>query len=265
MDRATHIQPLGETVTATLRTEILRGQFRAGERLPSERDLTARFGASRGVVREALKRLEQLGLAEIQAGGARVRPIDQASLDVVGYLMDLGPEPNIELLRQVHEVMVTLLDKAITELASRASDAEIEGLRRLVQLLISGRLTQAERVETRMALGSAIMEASQNLVLQMISHALRVQMHPRLRAMVESLGTPPDVERLQALDAALGARDTVEIQRQVRFLIEATHALFVQAMAENGRHGATDRRADEIPAHPTAGAGGIHPSGGLTA
>ncbi|NCF80731.1 MAG: GntR family transcriptional regulator [Proteobacteria bacterium] len=38
-------------MTTTPRSEILRGQYRPGERLPSERDLAARFEANRGPVR----------------------------------------------------------------------------------------------------------------------------------------------------------------------------------------------------------------------
>ena len=40
-----------------LRDEILLGQYRPGERLPSERDLAARFQVNRGAVREAIKTL----------------------------------------------------------------------------------------------------------------------------------------------------------------------------------------------------------------
>ncbi len=61
--------PLSERISAELRDEILRGRYRPGERLPSERDLAQRFEVHRGAVREALKKLEQLGLAKIEAGG----------------------------------------------------------------------------------------------------------------------------------------------------------------------------------------------------
>ena len=45
---------LSNEIAADLRAEILRGQYRDGDRLPSERDLSARYTASRGAVREAL-------------------------------------------------------------------------------------------------------------------------------------------------------------------------------------------------------------------
>ena len=60
-----------EEIAAVLKREILMGQYRPGERLPSERDLSKRFETSRGTVREALKKLEQLGIASIQLGGQK--------------------------------------------------------------------------------------------------------------------------------------------------------------------------------------------------
>ena len=47
-----------EEVAEVLRDEILRGQYRPGERLPSERELASRFETSRGAVREAVTKLE---------------------------------------------------------------------------------------------------------------------------------------------------------------------------------------------------------------
>ena len=51
-----------EEISDALARDILRGRYRVGERLPSERDLAARFGANRGAAREAVKKLEQMGI-----------------------------------------------------------------------------------------------------------------------------------------------------------------------------------------------------------
>ena len=41
-----------ERITARLRNDILGGTYKAGERLPAERDLASRLGVNRGSVRE---------------------------------------------------------------------------------------------------------------------------------------------------------------------------------------------------------------------
>ena len=58
-----------------LQGEILRGDYRTGDKLPSEADLIKRFGASRITVGRAVNELRNLGLVERRAGsGTYVRP-----------------------------------------------------------------------------------------------------------------------------------------------------------------------------------------------
>ena len=59
---------LHEVVTERLTAMIINGDFLPGEKLPTERELTARLSVSRGVVREATKMLEAKGLVTIQPG-----------------------------------------------------------------------------------------------------------------------------------------------------------------------------------------------------
>ncbi len=59
---------LWEQVTHSLTQELEQGRLRAGDRLPSEAALCARFGVSRVTLRQALAGLEQRGLVHPQAG-----------------------------------------------------------------------------------------------------------------------------------------------------------------------------------------------------
>lgn len=60
--------PLYQMVIRALKSEILRGVYPVGARLPSENVLVNRFGVSRHTVREALRRLRDLGLVESHQG-----------------------------------------------------------------------------------------------------------------------------------------------------------------------------------------------------
>lgn len=72
---------LVEAATEAISARILRGQLAAGDRLPTERELTEELGVSRTVLREALSSLEALGLLEtrgtrgrwVAAGGSSER------------------------------------------------------------------------------------------------------------------------------------------------------------------------------------------------
>jgi len=59
---------LSEEIFERIRTAIVEGRLRPGDRLPPERELTERFGVSRVSVRDALRILEASGLVEIRVG-----------------------------------------------------------------------------------------------------------------------------------------------------------------------------------------------------
>jgi GntR family transcriptional regulator, transcriptional repressor for pyruvate dehydrogenase complex len=66
---------ISEVVLGQLKEAILLGQFKSGEKLPSERELTEMFQVSRGVIREAIRVLEVTGFVvtrQGQTGGAYV-------------------------------------------------------------------------------------------------------------------------------------------------------------------------------------------------
>src|SRR5437868_8133407 len=56
-------------VIAQIRRAILSGQYRPGDRLPTERDMAQQFGVSRVTVRDALRALEANGLVRVKVGG----------------------------------------------------------------------------------------------------------------------------------------------------------------------------------------------------
>lgn len=70
---------LYEEIAEVLKKAILSGDYRVGDKLPSELELAERFGVSRLVVREAIRCLELNGLIEVRqgaTGGAFVRELD---------------------------------------------------------------------------------------------------------------------------------------------------------------------------------------------
>ncbi len=61
-------QRLYQQVAEQLGSLIDRGEFREGDRLPPERELSKKLGVSRPVVREAMIALEIAGLVEVRGG-----------------------------------------------------------------------------------------------------------------------------------------------------------------------------------------------------
>jgi GntR family transcriptional repressor for pyruvate dehydrogenase complex len=72
MARFKPIRPvrISAEVAEQLKQSILLGQFKAGQRLPSERDLAEEFQVSRVAIREALRSLENSGFIHTRQGAA---------------------------------------------------------------------------------------------------------------------------------------------------------------------------------------------------
>lgn len=76
---------LSERIVAALRAQIVSGEIRPGEKLPTEQRLTETFAVSRTVVREAIASLAADGLVEARQGaGVFVRPQASSAFNSIG-------------------------------------------------------------------------------------------------------------------------------------------------------------------------------------
>src|SRR3954463_13183817 len=76
-------------VFSRLVEDVLSGRYEPGEKLPTQRALAAELDVNMASVREAVKRLEQLGLVEVRQGDA-MRVTDwrtSGGLDVIAHVL----------------------------------------------------------------------------------------------------------------------------------------------------------------------------------
>jgi GntR family transcriptional repressor for pyruvate dehydrogenase complex len=88
--QAVEKRSLPDGVFEQLMTEIVSGRYAPGEVIPSERDLSEVFSVNRHVVREAVKRLQQVGLLSVVQGG-RTKVLDfrrSAGLDLLALVAE---------------------------------------------------------------------------------------------------------------------------------------------------------------------------------
>ncbi|MDA1370625.1 MAG: GntR family transcriptional regulator [Proteobacteria bacterium] len=201
---------ISREIADTLRTEILRQQYRCGERLPSERDLAARYNASRGAVREALSQLEQNGLISIHPGGARVQPIESASIAILGPLMNLSALPDPELVSQFLRTFAALATDNAKEAVEKANAEQLIRMKSLLVLLNQ----HAGDVETMQPHWINMLEymatIADNLVVRLIGNDLKAQFVDQMM----NLGLKPQLNKknlnqvLNNLKQSLAKRDS---------------------------------------------------------
>lgn len=118
-------QKLYLLIVEQLKQLIQAGEYRPGDRLPTERELAQLFRVSRAPVREALVALELLDIVEGRVGGGWfVRRAPDASLDVAGVQ---GRPPSDILHARL------LVECAVIEQVARQHEEDgLEALRRAV-------------------------------------------------------------------------------------------------------------------------------------
>jgi len=240
------------TVLDTLRDEILTGQYRPGERLPSERELAARFETSRGAVREALKKLEQLGIASILKGGVRVVAVEEATLEVLGPLLDLQAVPDAVLSDQVVQVMSLLVSESARDFVHVATDEQIEYARNLISEILAGEPGSPETLEKRMALGRHFMETCGNLPMRLIANGLRIQFAEKMTDRGFAPRPEPIAFRVALLkvQVALTERSAEDVAAAMREVMLVNRRALREALDAAG---ATHRGLDLIPSPPSRG------------
>ncbi|NLY52650.1 MAG: FadR family transcriptional regulator [Firmicutes bacterium] len=137
-------QSVTRTVIQRIRSALLSGELKPGDKLPSELELAKQLGVARPSVREALKVLEYLGVLEIRRGsgtfvsdGSSPRIIDPLLFSLI---LDRGSAYHILELRRMFETAYTQLaaenrdeddlrkmDEAIRQLEEAASRGEQTG------------------------------------------------------------------------------------------------------------------------------------------
>ena len=200
---------ISREIANIMRDEILRKRYRSGDRLPSERDLAARFDASRGAVREALSQLEQLGLIHIQPGGARVQSVDSASLAVLGPLLALDDHPDSLLVDQFLQTFSVLTSMTAKNAVNAASPDQLIQLKELV-VDLEGHYNDFEEMQPRWReLLDAMSIIADNLVVRLISNDLKTQFVDQMM----KLGVRPDLKEgsidklLETLKVSLNKQD----------------------------------------------------------
>jgi branched-chain amino acid transport system permease protein len=117
---------VGDSLAATLQRMIVDAEIAEGERLPPERELAAALGVSRASVRDALRRLELIGLVDRRPGRGTV-VVDPHRSELSGDLLERLDVP-VRTLKEVMDLRATLEPPIAARAAARATRADLRRL-----------------------------------------------------------------------------------------------------------------------------------------
>ncbi|MEV5559281.1 FCD domain-containing protein [Nonomuraea wenchangensis] len=206
---------MAELIGGSLRKQIVRGELKEGDALPSEAALMEQFGVSRPTLREAFRVLESEALITIRRGargGARVKTPDSA---IAARHAGLVLEHRGTQLRDVYRAR-TEIESACARMA--AQNRTKSALQRLESLYdrISDTTDVVERIRLHAEFDAAVVEASRNQTMMVMSGMLRTILD---KATLESV-----LETAEKPSSRKAYEDAHKAHRRLIDLIEAQDA-----------------------------------------
>lgn len=206
-------------VDAVSRRIITLARDHSTDRLPTERDMSAQFGVSRSVVREAAKRLELQGLLEIRQGSG-MKVVDKLHKPLSSAVHMLVPDEKQRLV-QLTEVRFALEPENARLAAERATASELKQLKAAHE-----RLKNCQDFETQvladMEFHCLIAEASGNkigsLLMQSLSDLLQTSLSHGYRLVTKDQAV---ADHGKILDAILARNATAAATAMKNHLLHA--------------------------------------------
>lgn len=218
-----------QLVIRRIKSALLSGELKPGDRLPSEPELAQRWGLGRTSVREALKMLVAIGVLEVRRGDGTfvVESVGGNALDPLVFGLLLEPGSRAELLefrtaleldfvelavRRATEDDLTAMEAAIQRLEALVAQAPAEAMQLAEADLAFHRAVQLATHNRFLAkVGDAVLDFfAASLYRSMTTPAAGLRAVGHHRALLEALRSrDPEHARVAALEAMQSWHDEI--------------------------------------------------------
>ncbi|KXU85527.1 GntR family transcriptional regulator [Paraburkholderia monticola] len=169
---------LTQQVAQQMTDEIRNGLYPVGARLPSGKELAARFGVSQAVIREVTERLRSQGLIDSRQGsGCTVKARTEAG----GFRVPVAAGEDHASLASIYELRLDLEGAAAALAAVRRTEADIAALAAILRSLDDKLYAPDEAVELDIAFHVAIAKATHNRYYVDLLQYLNLQIRRAVR------------------------------------------------------------------------------------
>jgi DNA-binding FadR family transcriptional regulator len=160
-------QRVADHVFETLARAIFNGELKPGEPLPTQRELAKRFKISALVVRQAIHRLEDMGLVRVRQGSATIilDPAESPDIRLVQLQMRLA-DPKENLATDAFETQVLFLLPMLVLAERRITQEQLAVLDYIVDSIDRPDATDEDGRRFRMEYWRQVSKASHNTIFQ---------------------------------------------------------------------------------------------------
>jgi GntR family transcriptional repressor for pyruvate dehydrogenase complex len=226
---------LTEAAFEQLIAYVVKGTWKAGDRLPPERELCQQFGIARTSLREALKAMELVGMLDSRVGdGTFVCPRSEfLSRPLLWAFTGTDHEELVEIMEAR-----TVVEESLAGLAAeRGSADEISAIKATITQMREAIAAGASILEADMSFHLAIATAAHNEVLRNAVQLLRNITRQWLKYKVQMPNVAASVlKRHEAVYRAIALRKPKAARLAMRKHLEETQQLVIQVVE---RHGAS--------------------------
>ena len=212
-----------QQIIDTFTEQLIAGQLRPGDQIPTETELAESFGVSRNTVREAIKILVAMGVLEIRRpiGTFVCSGFQESMISPMLYGLILGRGDSYDELMDLREIIET---GTMLTVIRNAGDEEIARLSEpLVALGLSCRqdpLSVEEVFSRDDSFHEAIMALAHNSRVERIASIVRTMTHDMRHSTVEKMLQSGRGEELyqahEKLYRILSTRDVEGVYRETR-------------------------------------------------
>lgn len=197
-----------------LEQRIFSGEFKPGDLLPAERELSAELGVSRSVVREALGKLDSLGLVQRRQGsGTRVAPPTTApALKTFQRMFQSGDVD----LNDLTEARLPLEIAMVRIAAQRRTDEHVRKLEQQQAILQDEHLDVESHLRADEAFHAILAEAAGNPMFGMLLEPVQLLRHEPYRKHYDEYQLRQAHAEHQAILDAIRNRDAGAAEAAVR-------------------------------------------------
>lgn len=225
-----------EDIAAQIRLQLSKGNFKAGQRLASERELCEQFQVSRNTLREALRSLENAGVLESRKGAAGGAFVMQVNGDaVIAGLSDMYQLGAIEP-EELIQARIWIGSAAIRAAASNISAEEIEAMalniKEAAQAAKDGDFEG--RIRINLDFHRMIARATRNGVMVIMTEALLRATHQVIMRVGPHEDKAVPASRRRVL-ACLAAGDGEGAVREMERQLTRSQKVYVRALSETRR------------------------------
>jgi GntR family transcriptional repressor for pyruvate dehydrogenase complex len=211
---------------------ITDGKLKPGDKLPSETALMEQFGVGRSTLREAVGALSLIGMLTVRPGhGTHVSAAAGDSFSKpLRWGMFVGWR---EKLHEFIEARIALEQTLAGMAAERATEVEIEDIRRAHNLLKASKLTRRKAIQADLDFHMSIANAGHNSVLARFLEELRQPVKNWMEQKASLFGGYDRVyEQHDAVFNAILDRDHVRAQRMIKEHLDAVGERLTAALLE---------------------------------